>query len=219
MTDALNDLLASMLPEARLGRLEAVVAQRLSGLTVVLEDLHHPQNMGACVRTAEALGLTEVTAVDHADDPFRPTHKISRGGQKWLQIRRFRTIGAALDALEHRGFRLLATSPDAEVPLDELDFSEPTALMFGNELDGLSMDAMRRAHGSFRIPMFGFTQSLNISVAVGIALAQAAAGRRRALGRPGDLTDEEQAALRERFLGRAVRTSTRIAEALAAQKQ
>jgi tRNA (guanosine-2'-O-)-methyltransferase len=214
MADLAGDLIEGLIPDGRLDRLERVLDQRLSGLTVLLEDLHHPQNMGACVRTAEAFGLTDVWVVSRHDDPFRPTHKIARGGQKWIDIHRNREINVALDDLERRGFRILATNPDAADALEDIDFSVPTVLCLGNEIDGVSIDVSNRAHGAFRIPMYGLTQSLNVSVALGVCLYEATRRRRAAVGREGDLSPEERETLRGRFLTRAVRTSRKIAEAI-----
>ncbi len=216
-----QELLETIVPEERLARLDAVLSQRLSGLTVLLEDLHHPQNMGACVRTVEAFGLTDVYVVDRAEDPFRPTHKVTRGGQKWVDTHRFRDIDKALDTLEARGFRILATLPDGSMggasrsqALETVDFSVPTCLCFGNELEGVSETVARRAHGTFSLPMWGFTRSFNVSVALGIALWEAAGARRRALGRDGDLGPEALAELRGRLLTRSNRTAKRLAAAM-----
>jgi tRNA (guanosine-2'-O-)-methyltransferase len=182
----------------RKARIDEVVARRVSGLTVVLENVHDPHNLAAVLRTVEGLGLQEVHVVE-ARSGFRPNAAVTQGADKWLDVVRHREIGACVAALRHSHRRILGSRlTDDAVPVEQLPFGERLALVFGNEHAGLSADFSAQCDGFFRIPMNGFAQSFNVSVAVGMALGTAMLERRR-LGLGGDLTDAQQASLRQRF--------------------
>ncbi len=187
-----------LLTERRVSRIDAVVAARVRGITVVLESVHDPHNLAAVLRTAEGLGLSEVHAIA-VPGGFRPNAAVTQGADKWIDLHLHRDPEACADALIKAGYALFGSQLSAESqPLHAIAFDRPIALCFGNEHAGLSEELARRCQGFFRIPMAGFSQSFNVSVAVGITLAQAQEWRRRArLG--GDLGEVEQAALRERF--------------------
>jgi tRNA (guanosine-2'-O-)-methyltransferase len=188
----------SLLTERRIARIDAVVATRVAGITVVLESVHDPHNLAAVLRTAEGLGITEVHAIA-AKGGFRPNSSVTQGADKWIDLRLHRDVDACADALLADGFTLLGSQlTDGAEPLHAIAFDRRIALVFGNEHDGLSAAMAARCASFFRIPMGGFSQSFNVSVAVGITLAQAMEWRReRGLG--GDLSEPDRAALRERF--------------------
>ncbi len=112
----------------------------------------------------------------------------------------------AADAFRRRGFRILAAALEEQAEaLYEIDFALPVAVVFGSEPTGLPESILDLCDGSFRIPMYGFSQSFNISVAAAITLSWAVESRRRAWGKPGDLEPEELMALRRRFYDTAAR--------------
>ena len=119
--------------------------------------------------------------------------------------------------LRSQGFKIVATSLEAEHTLEELDFSQPMALCFGNELDGVTDELFGLADETFKIPMYGFTQSFNLSVALALCMHTASNARRRILGSPTDLKPSEAKALREVWIRRACKNTRRIERALAAQ--
>jgi tRNA (guanosine-2'-O-)-methyltransferase len=129
------------------------------------------------------------------DFPFRFSPKVTQGAEQWIQVRRFRRAEPAFQELRARGFRIFAATPHGDLTLEELPADAPLALVFGNENVGLSPEVLGQCDGTFRIPMFGFTESLNVSVAAGIALYFVASARRRLLGKSGDLSSENQEAL------------------------
>jgi len=208
--------LEDMIDDDRLERMNSVLSARLVGLTVLLEDVHKPQNMSACMRTLEALGIQHVHVVE-GDEPFVPNPKITQGCHKWLDVHHHRTARDAVGALRDAGYRVLATSPDAERTLDELDFSTPAALCFGNELHGITDQLRAEADETFRIPMVGYTRSFNLSVALGMCMHTAANARRKAVGSLTDLDAEQAAALRARYLRLSRKNSGAILRALAAR--
>ena len=196
--------LAPLLLDERRARIDAAAASRLGGLRVAIENLHDPHNGAAVLRSAEAFGVQRVEVIE-STEPFRYSSTVTQGCEKWLDVVRHKTLAAALAGLRADGFALYAAVPGAAVALDELDFSRRAAVMVGNEHDGLTAEAMAGADVRFQIPMHGLTQSLNLSVATALIVERATVLRRRALGAPGDLTEEAILGLRARFYAASVR--------------
>jgi tRNA (guanosine-2'-O-)-methyltransferase len=202
-----------LLPERR-ARIDAVVAQRTRTLTVVMEAFADPQNTSAVLRTAESFGVQEVHVVVGPQKRYDRNKKISQNADKWLEVVRWKDTSSCLAALKARGFRVYATHlGDGSGTLAGLSFAEPTALVFGNEHAGVSEEARRLADACFAIPMRGFSQSFNVSVAAAICLARAVDRRELERGRHGDLPPEELEALRARFYALSVKQRGRIAKA------
>ena len=195
-------------------RIDRAVASRTRTLTVVLEAFCDPQNVNAVLRTCDAFGVQEVHVVEGPMKPFDRNKKISQNADKWLDVVRWKDSAACLESLRARGFALFATHLDeGAAGLADLSFAGPTGLVFGNEHRGVSAAARARADRTFAIPMRGFVQSLNVSVAVSVSLARAVERRESERGGHGDLGEAEAAALRERFYLLAVKQRTRIAKA------
>jgi tRNA (guanosine-2'-O-)-methyltransferase len=204
---------AFLLPD-RKDRIDRVVEGRTRTLVVVLEAFCDPQNVNAVLRTCDAFGVQEVHVVEGPMKPYEKNKKISKNADKWLDVVRWRSSAECLDALRARGFRVYATHlDDGAVALADLAFEAPVALVFGNEHRGVSPEALARADRRFAIPMRGFVQSLNVSVAVAVTLARAIERREAERGRHGDLDAADAAALRDRFYLLAVKQRARIAKA------
>jgi tRNA (guanosine-2'-O-)-methyltransferase len=178
--------------------LELAIRNRTRNLAVVLHGVHDPHNQAAVMRTCEALGIQQMTVVTEAGEPFRPSGRVTQNAFRWLDIDQPNDFAGAADTLRRRGLRLLAASFEG-VPLAEVDFTRPTALVFGNESRGLPAEVLAACDGIFSIPMHGLAQSLNISVAAGVALHWAVEARRRKFGESGDLDPQARAVLRRRF--------------------
>ena len=204
---------AFLLPE-RKDRIDRAVANRTRTLVVVLEAFCDPQNVNAVVRTCDAFGVQEVHVVEGPMKPYDRNKKISQNADKWLDVVRWKGTRACLEALRGRGFAVYATHLGAgQRALGELSFAGKVALVFGNESRGVSDEALTLADARYAIPMRGFVQSLNVSVAAAVSLAHAVARREEERGRHGDLDEADAAALRERFYALAVRQRARIAKA------
>jgi tRNA (guanosine-2'-O-)-methyltransferase len=201
----------SLLTEQRLARIDAVVAARLASVTVVLDRLLDPHNVAAVLRTAEGLGLGRVHVVPHDAADQAAHRRVTQDAHKWLDVEMHADGAETARALAAGGFTVLAGHLDARArPYTEIAADRPLALLFGNEHEGPSARTIAACAGTFRIPMAGFTQSFNVSVAAGIALSQICAARRAFLRSPGDLPPEERRALRSRFLRLAARLSRRV---------
>jgi tRNA (guanosine-2'-O-)-methyltransferase len=202
-----------LLPERR-ARIDAVVAQRTRTLTVVMEAFADPQNTSAVLRTAESFGVQEVHVVVGPQKRYDRNKKISQNADKWLEVVRWKDTPSCLAALKDRGFRVYATHlGEGSGTLAGLSFAEPTALVFGNEHAGVSAEARRLADACFAIPMRGFSQSFNVSVAAAICLARAVDRRELERGRHGDLPPAELEALRARFYALSVKQRAKVARA------
>jgi len=193
--------LAGVLGPERAARLDAVAAARLSGLAVVLENLHDPHNGGAALRSCEAVGILEVR---FAGSSPRFSERVTQGCEKWLNQFHDPDIEATAAALKPRGFRLYATMPGAQAALEAIDPLQPTAFLIGNEHNGLTNRARELADGEIAIPLHGFSQSVNLSVATALVVYTHARRRREALGRIGDLDDAGLARLRADYYVRSV---------------
>jgi tRNA (guanosine-2'-O-)-methyltransferase len=201
------EALAPHLGDERREKIDRVAAARLAGLVVVLENLHDPHNGGAALRSCEAVGVRELRIVGAS---FKFSERVTQGCDKWLDIVRDESIERCVADLKARGFKLYAAVPGAGVALDELDALTPAAFLIGNERDGLTATARAACDVEFAIPMRGFSQSVNLSVATALCVYTHAERRRRALGRVGDLEGDALDALRADYYRRDLRGADAI---------
>lgn len=197
-------------PERR-ARIQSVVDARLASVTVVLDRLIDPHNAAAILRTAEGLGLATAHLILHDAADAVAHRRVTQDAHKWLDFEQHESGAQAAARLRERGYQVWAGHLDASgSAVDELPADRPVALLFGNEHEGPTGETLRACSGTFRIPMSGFAQSLNVSVAAGIALASLTQRRRAHLGRPGDLPQEARVELRNRFTLLAARLARRV---------
>lgn len=166
----LIEYLSLFITDAKREKLQSMAALRMRHITVVLEELYHAQNISACLRTADCFGVQDVHVVDQAQ-PFSVYASIAKGAAQWLSLSQHSSIQSCYSKLRADGYTIVATTfnPDAR-NIDLLPCNEKLALVFSTEQHGLSADAIATADAYVAIPMFGFTQSLNVSVAVGVCL-------------------------------------------------
>ena len=189
-----------MVTQERREKITRVVSSRLKGLVAVCENFANPHNAAAILRTCEALGVLNVYIIEELV-PFEPSRAITQGAEKWLTVKRFRRAEKAFSELKEKGYRIYAAMPGkGAVAVEELPVGEPLALVFGNEKEGVSGKALSFCDGTFKIPMWGFVESFNVSVAAAISLYLSARRRRELLGKEGDLSPEERESLRRRYL-------------------
>lgn len=161
-----------MRPE-RFRKLRQVLDRRQPDLTVLMERVHKPHNLSAILRSCDAAGVLEVHAVA-PDGGLRVHHDTSGGTSRWISIRSWPRIERAVEALDSRGFQILAADPGPGAEdYRSLDFTRPTAFLMGAELDGLSDLGLELSHGRLKIPMAGMAASLNVSVAAAVLLFEA----------------------------------------------
>lgn len=192
--EAVIGVLGPLLTAERRARIDAVLAARLTSVAPVMHDTYDPHNASAAIRTTEALGLAAL----HVIEPSAgfTAKGITRGSHHWIAVRRWPSPAACADALRADGARVYATLPGAPDDLETVPVDRPVAVMFGNEHAGLSPDAVAACDGAISIPMFGFTESFNVSVSVALVMSRLAARRRAHLGATGDLPPARQTELR-----------------------
>lgn len=162
------------LTESRKALFKKVVSKRTRHFTVVLEDIFQPHNASAVVRTCDIFGIQDLYTIENKYNNKVSRH-VAKGSQKWLNHYRFREDGNntkdCLDVLKKKGYQIIATTPhNNSCMLQDFDISKKTAFVFGVEADGVSDTVIENADGFLKIPMVGFTESLNISVAAAIIL-------------------------------------------------
>jgi tRNA (guanosine-2'-O-)-methyltransferase len=201
--ERLIELLEPRLTERRRERIDQVVAKRTYEIACVFDGPYDMGNVSAVLRSCEGLGVQPVHLIETQEN-FKESNRVTQGAQKWLDIERWNEPTACVDALKSRGYRVCATHLEASRPLAEIDFTEPTALVMGNESQGVSDEVLDAADLRCIIPMAGFTQSYNISVAAALTLYHVRRWRIDHLGREGDLGDRERQILRAHFYLRGV---------------
>lgn len=166
--------LSQFVTEARMRRFREVLALRTRHLTIVLEDIFQPHNASAVLRSCECFGIQDVHIIENRNR-YQVNPDVALGSSKWLTLHQYHqsenNTGPCLETLKKKGYRLVATTPhkNGHTP-EELPLDEKTALLFGTELHGLGKEALAMADGFVRIPMAGFTESLNISVSAATLL-------------------------------------------------
>lgn len=188
------EALGPLLTEQRLERIEQVIAARSDAVVAVLDGLIDPHNVSAVLRSADAFGVRRVHLID-SNAPFLVSPRVSKGTDRWLQVTTHRSTLACVEALRARGHRIFVAAPAAEGSVSPEDLArEPRpAIVFGNEHAGVSPELQALADGTYTIPMRGFVQSLNVSVAAAITLFAAMQGR------PGNLDAQAMEVLRARY--------------------
>ena len=164
----------SFLTENRKQLFKNVLENRTRHFTVVLEDMFQSHNASAVFRTCDIFGVQDLHAIENKYNNKVSRH-VAKGSQKWLNQYRYRNDGdntkTCLDGLKKAGYQIVATTPHNDsCLLQDFDVSRKTAFVFGSEAEGVSDYVIENADGFLKIPMVGFTESLNISVAAAIIL-------------------------------------------------
>jgi len=156
-------------------KVEAVLNNRQSNLTIVLEDVQDPRNVTAVMRTADAVGIQDIYVINTGRPNIKKFgYKSGSSAGKWVTLHQFTDTESCFEALRERFDTILTThlSSDA-IDLYSIDFTHSVALVFGNEQEGVSEKARALADGNFIIPQVGMVQSLNISVACAVSIYEA----------------------------------------------
>ena len=170
----LLNLFESYLTDKRKTLYKKVIAERTCHFTVVLEDISQPHNASAILRTCDIFGVQDLHTVENKYIN-RVSKYVAKGSQKWITSKRYKSDGnntqICFDNLREKGYQIIATSPhNNSCLLQDFDISKKTAFVFGEETKGISDFVKENADGFLNIPMVGFTESLNISVAAAIIL-------------------------------------------------
>ncbi len=175
MKDKLNQFLSEYITENRNILINKVLAERTKYITVVLENIYQPHNASAVIRSCDCFGVQDVHIIEN-DNEYNINPKVVMGATKWITMHKYskaeNNTRAALQKLKSDGYRIVATTPHTnDVELHDFDVTKgKAAFVFGTELTGISDIVREEADEFVRIPMYGFTESFNISVSAALVL-------------------------------------------------
>lgn len=210
----LLEYLSSLITPERLSLFEKIVEKRTNYLTLVLEDIFQPQNASAVLRSCDCFGIQNVHVIENRNK-FEVDTEVSLGSSKWVTINKYnnKTNNAsdAIQTLRKKGYRIVATSPHTnDVELPDFDITKgKAALIFGSELPGITDTLMKQADEFLKIPMYGFTESFNISVSAAIILNHLTQ-KLHSSDVNWKLTDEEKTDIKIQWIRNSVKKSALI---------
>lgn len=203
--------LSDVLSLDRRQKIQSVASQRTHHITVVLEDVFQPHNSAAVIRSCDCFGIQDLHTIEKRNK-FTQNPNISMGAEKWIDFHRWQDTGACLNKLKADGYSIVAlTLSEKAIPLSEVPVERPLALCIGTEETGLSLEAHAIADTHAFIPMYGFTQSFNLSVCTALCL-QMLVHRLKETGVKYQLKKNEAIDLQLRWLMKDIGFSQRILE-------
>ena len=205
------NFLENMLTDNRKDKFLKILENRTIHFTMVVEDVFQMHNTSAVMRSCEVFGIQELSIIEQR---YGKTidKEIAMGAQKWVDITSFDDVQTCINTIKEKGYQVIATTPhEDDCLLDDFDITKPSALFFGTERDGLSAEILEQADGFLKIPMVGFTESLNISVSAAIII-QNLMSRLRKSDIKWQLTKEEMLEKRLTWTKNSIKDIKRIEE-------
>jgi tRNA (guanosine-2'-O-)-methyltransferase len=195
----LLEQLSGFITENKQNKIREIIRGRTRHLTIVLEDIYQPHNASAVLRTCDCFGIMDVHIIENMNK-YEVNPDVALGSSKWLNIRKYnrsqQNTEDCLKQLKEQGYRIVATSPHKnDFTPETLPLDQKIALVFGTELEGLSETALQLADDFVKIPMCGFTESLNISVSAALFLYRLT-DRMKTSGIPWQLSENESLDIR-----------------------
>lgn len=174
--EEISNFLSDFVSDHKRELIEKVLQKRTTYLTVALEDIYQPHNASAVVRTADCFGIQNVHIIE-GRNTYDTNPQVLQGSEKWVDIIKHEGPGnnteQCFKKLRKEGYRLVGTTPHVDGhELHDYEITQPTALIFGTEETGLSDYAKAEVDDYIKIPMYGFTESFNLSVSAAICLYQ-----------------------------------------------
>lgn len=224
MQKELIEYLSTFVTPERLNLFEKILEYRTSYFTIVLEDIYQSQNASAVLRSCDCFGIQHVNVIENRNT-FNVNKEVALGSSKWLSIRKFsekqNNSLEAIKTLKKHGFRIVATSPHTnDTLLDNFNIEKgKAAFVFGSELPGISETIMNEADEFVKIPMYGFTESFNISVSAAILLHHLTEKLRKSSSVSWKLSNEEKKAIKLQWLRNTVKRSDVLEKNFAQQNK
>ena len=219
----ITDLLREYVSHERFDRMESILSQRTRRLTALLENVSNPHNVAACLRSCDAFGIQDLHVVTEGSQPIRVARGIARKCHKWLTVHHHADLESAIAAIRRAGYSIAATDPGSDVqqamPLQKVPMEDKLCVAFGNEADGVSPELRQAADFLMVIPMHGFVESLNISVAFALSMHWLRTKLDTTRGTAGDLTDSEKVRLVDRWVLEQVSRSQEVLAELDRRKR
>ena len=210
--------LLPFLSEERIARFERVLDQRTRHLTVVMENVFQSRNASAVMRSCDGFGLQDVHLIEDVN-PWVPNRGVSKGTNAWLTLHRYRSAAdptaACLDRLRRSGYQIAVTSPHVDgYDVTDLPIDQPVAVVMGTEWEGVSERMLEEADLHVAIPMHGFAESLNISVAAAVIIHELNRRLRELPRERWALSEDEKRELRAQWAMASVRNAPGILKRL-----
>jgi len=207
-----------LLTPDRKSKIDKVAEGRNFANCVVLENIYDRGNASAVMRSAEALGFAQIHLIE-LGEKFKESQRTTAGADKWLEVKKWRSTEQCIDTLKKNGHRIIVTHLDStSKPISEIDFSVPTAIVLGNEKDGVSKEMIAAADDRVLLPMNGFVQSYNISVAGALSFYQMYMDRLRRLGRNASLDSQQIEILKAEYYLRSLDSAEDVLRELSQRK-
>lgn len=166
----LRDHLVQFVTDERKQRFDEVIAQRTGHMQVVIEDVYQAHNASAVVRSADCFGIQYLHFIENRNR-YKISGDVALGASQWVNVSRHKSTQESLKQLKNQGFKIVATTPHRhEKTLYDLDVKNKFALVFGTEKEGITSEVMDMADEFIKIPMYGFTESFNISVCAALCM-------------------------------------------------
>lgn len=201
-----------ILTDERQRKIQQVAQERCFNISVVLESIYDRGNTSAVMRSAEGLGFSQFHVIE-TFEKFKEANRVTQGADKWLEVKKWKSSKACIDELKKNKIRICVTSLEASKPLHEVDFSQPLALVLGNEKQGVSQEMLDAADERVILPMPGFVQSFNISIAGALCLYHIYLDRKTKLGSNADLNPTEIDILKANYAMRTLDSAESILKA------
>ncbi len=210
--------LRPFLSDERAERFERVLSHRTRHLTVVLENVFQSRNASAVMRSADGFGLQDVHLIEDVN-PWVPNRGVSKGTNAWLTLHRYRSAAdptaACLERLRRTGYQIAVTSPHIDgYDVTDLPIDRPVAVVMGTEWEGVSDRMLEAADLHVAIPMHGFAESLNISVAAAVVLHELNRRLREQPAAHWAISEDEKKLLRAEWAMASVRNASGILQRL-----
>ncbi|MBI3133303.1 MAG: RNA methyltransferase [Bacteroidetes bacterium] len=201
---------------------DQILENRTRHITVVLENIFQPHNASAVLRSCDCFGVQDIHIIENGNK-YETSSGVDMGASKWLTLYKYNqeenNTVAALQALKKKGYKIIATTPHTnDCMIDTLPVDEPFALVFGTELTGLSELAMQQADGFVRLPMYGFTESYNISVSVALSLYETTARLRKSTT-SWHLSEQEKLDLKLHWVRQVVKHAEKVEKEILSRKK
>ena len=215
MSEGLYKVLSEHLTPRKRELFDSIASLRTRHLTLVLEDVYQAHNSSAVLRSMESWGIQDIYAIENTN-PFHMHRRIAKGAFDWLSIHQFHehknNTLACIQDLKSKGYKVVATAlHENAIPLEELDITQKTAIVMGTELSGVSSTILEQADENVVIPMHGFTESLNVSVAASVIM-QHLSNKLRKSNIPWQLSQEEQLELKIEWAKQSIHWSKHLVE-------
>lgn len=173
VNEKIKEALYNIISESKQEMYDEIASNRTKYLTVALENIQKEHNASAIIRNCDCFGIQDLHVIEKGIK-YNPQREISKGAGNWIDVHPYDSDNAIMDCIDHlrsKNYKIVATSPHATKSIHDIGIDQPIALFFGTERKGISREVEENADELISIPMVGFTESLNVSVSVAIAIS------------------------------------------------